>query len=129
MSNMFGRAEEVFGAGLAGLAAARRLKALGYDVIVLEGRDRIGGRIHTSNQWSDFPLDLGPHAVGYSGPDKLFAAGFRVVIDLLATGLGTVRTSEEKAWNQRFSYGLTTMASPGARALKCFRLSVRSFLH
>ena len=26
---------------------------------MLEGRDRIGGRIHTSTQWSDLPLDLG----------------------------------------------------------------------
>ncbi|MEX1048154.1 MAG: NAD(P)/FAD-dependent oxidoreductase [Akkermansiaceae bacterium] len=49
----------VIGAGLAGLAAARKLKSLGHEVIVLEGRDRIGGRIHTSTQWSDFPIDLG----------------------------------------------------------------------
>ncbi|MFM7182618.1 MAG: flavin monoamine oxidase family protein [Verrucomicrobiales bacterium] len=49
----------VIGAGMAGLAAARRLKGLGHEVIVLEGRDRIGGRIHTSMQWSDLPLDLG----------------------------------------------------------------------
>ncbi|WP_349360928.1 FAD-dependent oxidoreductase [Stappia sp.] len=37
----------VIGAGLAGLAAARRLVDLGYEVIVLEARARIGGRIHT----------------------------------------------------------------------------------
>jgi monoamine oxidase len=49
----------VIGAGLAGLAAARKLKGLGHDVVVLEARDRIGGRIHTSTKWSDFPLDLG----------------------------------------------------------------------
>ena len=37
----------VIGAGVAGLAAAGRLVAAGKRVIVLEARDRIGGRIHT----------------------------------------------------------------------------------
>eukprot|EP00210_Caulerpa_lentillifera_P000166 g161.t1 len=37
----------VIGAGLAGLAAARQLKSKGHRVIVLEGRDRIGGRVHS----------------------------------------------------------------------------------
>ncbi|HTT94247.1 MAG TPA: NAD(P)/FAD-dependent oxidoreductase [Solirubrobacterales bacterium] len=34
----------VLGAGLAGLVAARELRARGLDVVVLEGRDRVGGR-------------------------------------------------------------------------------------
>jgi len=37
----------VFGAGFAGLAAARALVDAGRDVIVLEARDRTGGRAHT----------------------------------------------------------------------------------
>lgn len=49
----------VIGAGLAGLAAAQRLKQAGCRVTVLEARDRIGGRIHTSTQWPELPLDLG----------------------------------------------------------------------
>jgi monoamine oxidase len=39
----------VIGAGLAGLKAAADLKARGYQVVVLEGRNRIGGRVFTSN--------------------------------------------------------------------------------
>ncbi|NCC33031.1 MAG: FAD-dependent oxidoreductase [Chloroflexia bacterium] len=39
----------VIGASLAGLAAARELKRAGHQVVVLEARDRIGGRIWTSN--------------------------------------------------------------------------------
>jgi monoamine oxidase len=46
----------VVGAGLAGLAAARALSERGIDVIVLEGRDRIGGRVETRNG-----IDLGAH--------------------------------------------------------------------
>ena len=49
----------VIGAGLAGLAAAKTLQAQGHEVLVLEARDRIGGRIWTSTKWPDMPLDLG----------------------------------------------------------------------
>ncbi|GAA4369930.1 flavin monoamine oxidase family protein [Agromyces bauzanensis] len=37
----------VIGAGVAGLTAARELLDAGYEVIVLEARDRIGGRVDT----------------------------------------------------------------------------------
>ena len=49
----------VIGAGIAGLAAARDLAAAGAVVTVLEARDRIGGRVHTSRLWPDLPVDLG----------------------------------------------------------------------
>lgn len=50
----------VIGAGVAGIAAARTLVDQGYDrVTVLEGRDRVGGRVWTSQHWPDAPMDLG----------------------------------------------------------------------
>lgn len=49
----------VIGAGLAGLTVARTLHDAGLPVLVLEARDRIGGRIHTSHLWPDLPMDLG----------------------------------------------------------------------
>lgn len=49
----------VIGAGLAGLAAAKELQVQGHEVLVVEARDRIGGRVWTSKQWKDLPLDLG----------------------------------------------------------------------
>ena len=49
----------VLGAGMAGLGAARVLAAGGARVTVIEARDRIGGRTHTSHRWPDLPVDLG----------------------------------------------------------------------
>lgn len=53
----------VVGAGFAGLTAARELVRLGHDVLVLEGRDRVGGRSHTSHV-AGIPVDLGGTFVG-----------------------------------------------------------------
>ena len=49
----------VIGAGLAGLAAARQLQQMGHDVVVVEARERVGGRIWTSTKWEDIPVDFG----------------------------------------------------------------------
>ena len=48
----------VLGAGISGLAAARALKDKGRKVVILEARDRIGGRIWTDTSLG-VPLDLG----------------------------------------------------------------------
>lgn len=48
----------VVGSGLAGLAAARTLHDLGYQVTILEARDRIGGRVLTRNDLG-FGVDMG----------------------------------------------------------------------
>lgn len=49
----------VLGAGMAGLGAARLLHDSGVRVTVIEARDRIGGRTHTSHLWPDLPVDMG----------------------------------------------------------------------
>jgi len=56
----------VVGAGFAGLAAARALVAAGVDALVLEARDRVGGRIYTRPASDGTPLDLGGQWVGPS---------------------------------------------------------------
>jgi polyamine oxidase len=48
----------VVGAGVAGLSAAHDLTASGADVVVLEARTRIGGRVHTDMSWG-VPVEMG----------------------------------------------------------------------
>ena len=54
----------VLGAGLAGLAAARDLARAGADVIVLEGRERVGGRVEQVSVDAGRPVQLGGEIVG-----------------------------------------------------------------
>ncbi|MET0969880.1 MAG: NAD(P)/FAD-dependent oxidoreductase [Tardiphaga sp.] len=49
----------IIGAGAAGLGAARALEASGLSVVVLEARDRIGGRAQTIMAAPGIPFDLG----------------------------------------------------------------------
>lgn len=54
----------VIGAGLAGLSAARRLVAGGAEVVVLEARDRVGGRTEGGRTADGTPIELGGQWLG-----------------------------------------------------------------
>lgn len=49
----------LIGAGMAGLAAAQKLQQAGHQTIILEARDRLGGRIFTDRSLAGIPLDMG----------------------------------------------------------------------
>ena len=71
----------VIGAGVAGLAAARELRRGGCESLVLEARDRIGGRIHTLRPrgWP-VPVEAGAEFVHGRSPALLpLARGLREV--------------------------------------------------
>ena len=76
----------VIGAGLAGATAARALDDAGYDVVVIEARDRVGGRIDTRDEsgWP-FPVELGAAAVTGDGLDELLRQNDIGTISLDAT--------------------------------------------
>jgi monoamine oxidase len=58
----------VIGAGAAGLTAARELSTAGLKTVVLEARDRLGGRIFTDHSLG-FPVELGAEFVHGRSPD------------------------------------------------------------
>ena len=62
----------IVGAGLAGLTAARELIAAGHSVLVLEARDRVGGRIVNEDIGDGKIVEMGGQ---WAGPtqDKLYA--------------------------------------------------------
>ncbi|KAL4554994.1 hypothetical protein LXL04_037604 [Taraxacum kok-saghyz] len=75
----------IIGAGLAGLAAARQLLSFGFKVIVLEGRNRPGGRVYTQKMG----LNLG-HNQGQNGNYAMVDLGGSVITGIHANPLGVL---------------------------------------
>lgn len=72
----------VVGAGFAGLTAARRVAEAGRSVVVVEARDRVGGRTETigvAGTW----VDIGGQWVG-PGQDRLYALAEEVGVETFA---------------------------------------------
>ena len=61
----------VVGAGYAGISAARTLTDLGYTVLVLEGRNRIGGRVHSVQYRTTITAPTATPAVATATSDAL----------------------------------------------------------
>src|SRR6185437_3219265 len=79
----------VIGAGASGLMAARELTKAGQKVLVLEARDRIGGRIHTINNDFSKPTEAGAEFVHGNLP---------VTLGLLKEGNIAYTTTEGENW-------------------------------
>src|SRR5262245_19559822 len=81
----------VVGAGIAGLSAARTLAKAGYDVVILEARNRLGGRMWTSRAWPESPVDLGGswiHGVKGNPPTELARTA----------NIKTIKTDYDNSW-------------------------------
>ena len=74
----------VVGAGLAGLAAARALTAGGAAVVVLEARDRVGGRLLNHDLGEGKVVEVGGQWIGPT-QDRLAALARELGVDTFAT--------------------------------------------
>ena len=77
----------IIGAGIAGLSAAKTLKVNGYNPIILEAQNKVGGRIKT-NRSLGFPLDEGTNWI--HGPE-----GNPVTILAEEAGVDTFETDDQ----------------------------------
>ena len=80
----------VIGAGMAGLAAASRLRKEGAQVIVLEARERAGGRVWT-NRSLGIPFDLGASWIHGRRRNPLTDLASDLRVKTVATDYGSVR--------------------------------------
>jgi monoamine oxidase len=99
----------VIGAGLAGLAAARRLVAGGHEVTVVEARDRVGGRTEGLVLEDGTPLELGGQWVG---------EGHTRMTELIGElGLSTFRTWNDEGQLLLDLLGKRSMVKPAKGAV------------
>jgi monoamine oxidase len=74
----------VVGAGAAGIAAASQLHEQGYRVVVVEARDRVGGRVWTTSL-EGVPFDLGASWIHGTDGNPLTDLAVVAGVDLAAT--------------------------------------------
>lgn len=74
----------VIGAGYAGLTASRLLKEAGKNVLLLEARDRVGGRIHTHYIDNQLYVDLGGQWIGPT-QDRIYALAREMQVNTFKT--------------------------------------------
>ncbi|CAG0916513.1 unnamed protein product [Notodromas monacha] len=72
----------VLGAGISGLAGASQLQQFGFEVVVLEGRDRVGGRIATFRK-NNYIADLGAMVITGLGGNPLAILARQLNTELL----------------------------------------------
>ncbi|KAI5750961.1 lysine-specific histone demethylase 1A [Diaphorina citri] len=75
----------VIGAGISGLAAARHMEQFGIEVVVLEARERVGGRIVTFKK-SNYVADLGAMVVTGLGGNPINILARQINMELLKIG-------------------------------------------
>jgi len=100
----------VVGAGYAGLTAARRLSEGGKSVVVLEARDRVGGRIWTQRLADGSPVDRGG---AWLAPyhDRIFALAGEVGVSTYKTWVTGAHLLVDGERTRRYT-GLIPKISP-----------------
>lgn len=74
----------VVGAGFAGLIAATKIAEEGDSVVVLEARDRVGGRVQTIDIGDEVTVDVGGQWIG-PGQDRMYELAAAMGVSTFAT--------------------------------------------
>jgi monoamine oxidase len=85
----------VIGGGIAGLTAVRQLTCAGLNVVLLEARDRLGGRIFTHSTPA-FPVELGAEFV-HGRPEEILGLAAEAGVPIVAVK-GEYRRKTNGEW-------------------------------
>ncbi len=93
-SSLFGKTHDVIvvGAGISGLAAASELQKNGYSVLVVEARERVGGRVWTTLEWG-FPLEHGANFIQSATGNPISEIAKKEGLKTLSVGNSTSSTT------------------------------------
>jgi monoamine oxidase len=101
----------IVGAGLAGLAAARALTAAGRDVVVLEARDRVGGRTLNYDIGDGKVVELGAQWVGPT-QDAMYGLIAELGLETFPTHTAGANLFEHRGRVSRYSGTIPRGANP-----------------
>ena len=109
----------VVGAGISGLTAAEELVQQGLDVLVLEARDRVGGRTEGGHFASGTPIELGGQWVGPT-QDEVLALAQRLGLETFTVhdeGLSLLFAGGRRTASADDTFGLGRHAAQAFRSL------------
>lgn len=114
----------VIGAGVAGIAAARRLQAANRGVIVIEATDRIGGRCETDTTTFGVPFDKGARWLHAQGVNPLARLAPQVAVDVypapqaqkIRIGRRNARAGETEEFLATLVRGYRAMTDPSRKS-------------
>ena len=92
----------IVGAGLAGLVAARELRAAGASAVVLEARDRVGGRTLNEPLGDGQVVEVGGQWLGPT-QDRIAALARELGVETFSTHVSGERLIEFEGRLRRFS--------------------------
>jgi monoamine oxidase len=101
----------VAGAGLAGLTAALTLRDAGWDAVLLEARERVGGRVHTARHGFD-AVELAPGLHAELGGESIDDDHVALLGLLERFGISTERrpgSTRDRVMNGRVRYASTNV--------------------
>jgi monoamine oxidase len=121
----------IVGAGVAGIAAARKLAAAGKRFAVFEAADRIGGRCFTDSEFFGVPYDRGARWIHLPDANPLAQLAPRTGLEVYAAPRGqTVRIGRRNARMGELEYFLAALvrsnraiadAARGRTDISCLR--------
>jgi len=110
----------VVGGGLAGLSAARSLSEAGFDPLVLEARDRVGGKTHSAQTDAGDVFEYGGQWVG-ADQDRVLALVDELGLETRPQydeGAVITRLDGERTVAGDYEEALASIGEPGAKELE-----------